>query len=145
MIRRLINDERGFSNAAEIIIIAPALALLIALLVAGGRTALADNATQGAAMSAARAASLSRTPADAATAAEDAARRSMSQSGITCANLTVNLNLGGLTAPLGTTGTVSATVNCKVSLSDITIPGIPGSRMMTSDASSPVDAYRERN
>lgn len=144
MIRRFLNDERG-SNAAEIVIIAPVLALLIALLVAGGRTALADNATQGAAMSAARAASLARTPAEAASAAEDAAVRSMNQSGIACADLTVNLDLGGLSAPLGTTGIVSAAVNCTVNLSDITLPGVPGSRVMTSNASSPVDAYRERS
>lgn len=140
---RLLTNERG-SNAAEIVIIAPVIAMLILVLVAGGRTALADNATQSAAFAAARAASLSRDVNTATTNAEDAARRAMSQAGISCTTLTVNVDASGLTSPLGTTGRVSAAVNCDVSLSDITLPGIPGSRTMSSSAASPVDAYRER-
>ena len=50
--RRLLADERG-SNAAEIVIIAPIVAMLILVLVAAGRTALADNATQSASFAAA--------------------------------------------------------------------------------------------
>src|SRR5690606_6335671 len=141
--QRLLADERG-SNAAEIVIIAPVIAMLILVLVAGGRTALADNATQSAAYAAARAASLSRHASTAVTNAEDAARRAMSQSGISCTTLTVNVNASGLNTAIGTTGTVSASVNCVVSLADITLPGIPGSRTMSSSAASPVDAYRER-
>ena len=139
--QRLVADERG-SNAAEIVIIAPVIAMLVLVLVAGGRTALADNATQSAAYAAARAASLSRDASTAVTNAEDAARRAMSQSGIT--TLTVSVDASGLNAAIGTTGTVSAAVNCDVSLADITLPGIPGSRTMSSSAASPVDAYRER-
>lgn len=141
--RRLLADERG-SNAAEIVIIAPIIAMLILVLVAGGRTALADNATQSASFAAARAASLSRDTATATTAAQDAAQRAMNHAGITCLTLTVNLDASGLNAPLGTTGDVTATVSCDVNLSDITLPGIPGNRTMSSTATSPVDAYRER-
>ncbi|ODT21665.1 TadE/TadG family type IV pilus assembly protein [Microbacterium sp. SCN 69-37] len=141
--QRLVADERG-SNAAEIVIIAPVIAMLVLVLVAGGRTALADNATQSAAYAAARAASLSRDASTAVTNAEDAARRAMSQSGITCTTLTVSVDASGLNTAIGTTGTVSAAVNCDVSLADITLPGIPGSRTMSSSAASPVDAYRER-
>lgn len=141
--QRLLTNERG-SNAAEIVIIAPVIAMLILVLVAGGRTALADNATQSAAFAAARAASLSRDTTSAISNAEDAARRSMAQAGISCTTLTVNVNASGLNAPIGTTGRVSADVNCDVSLSDITLPGIPGNRTMSSSAASPVDAYRER-
>ena len=54
------------------------------------------------------------------------------------------VDASGLNAAIGTTGTVSAAVNCDVSLADITLPGIPGSRTMSSSAASPVDAYRER-
>lgn len=140
---RLLTDERG-SNAAEIVIIAPIIAMLILVLVAAGRTALADNATQSASFSAARAASLSRDTTTANTAAQDAAQRAMNHAGITCLTLTVNLDASGLNAPLGTTGDVTATVSCDVNLSDITLPGIPGNRTMSSTATSPVDAYRER-
>lgn len=141
--RRLLADERG-SNAAEIVIIAPVIAMLILVLVAAGRTALADNATQSASFAAARAASLSRDVATATTAAQDAAQRAMDHAGITCLTLTVNVDASGLNAPLGTTGEVAATVSCNVNLSDITLPGIPGNRTMSSNATSPVDAYRER-
>lgn len=141
--RRLLADERG-SNAAEIVIIAPVIAMLILVLVAAGRTALADNATQSASFAAARAASLSRDVATATTAAQDAAQRAMDHAGITCLTLTVNVDASGLNAPLGSTGEVTATVSCNVNLSDITLPGIPGNRTMSSNATSPVDAYRER-
>jgi Flp pilus assembly protein TadG len=140
---RLLADERG-SNAAEIVIIAPVVAMLILVLVAAGRTALADNATQSAAFAAARAASLSRDVTTATTNAQDAAQRAMLHAGISCSTLTVNVDASGLNAPIGTTGDVSATVNCDVNLSDISLPGVPGSRTMTSSATSPVDAYRER-
>lgn len=141
--QRLLTNERG-SNAAEIVIIAPVIAMLILVLVAGGRTALADNATQSAAFAAARAASLSRDTTSATSNADDAARRAMTQAGINCTTLTVTVDASGLNVPLGTTGEVSASINCDVNLSDITLPGIPGSRTMTSSAASPVDAYRER-
>ena len=59
-LRRARSDERG-SNAAEIVMLVPTIALLIGVLVAGGRTVHADNSTQSAAMAAARAASLSET------------------------------------------------------------------------------------
>lgn len=140
---RLLADERG-SNAAEIVIIAPVVAMLILVLVAAGRTALADNATQSAAFAAARAASLSRDITTATTNAQDAAQHAMLHAGISCSTLTVNVDVSGLNTPIGTTGDVSATVNCDVNLSDISLPGVPGSRTMTSSATSPVDAYRER-
>lgn len=141
--RHLLADERG-SNAAEIVIIAPIVAMLILVLVAAGRTALADNATQSASFAAARAASLSRDTTTANTAAQDAAQRAMTNAGITCLTLTVNVDTSGLNSPLGTTGEVSASVSCDVNLSDISLPGIPGNRTMTSTSTSPVDAYRER-
>ncbi len=140
---RLLADERG-SNAAEIVIIAPVIAMLILVLVAGGRTALADNATQSAAYAAARAASLSRDAVTATANADDAARRAMNNAGIACTTLTVNVDASGLNTAIGTTGSVSAAVSCDVNLSDITLPGIPGNRTMSSTAASPVDAYRER-
>ncbi len=141
--QRLLNDERG-SNAAEMVILTPIIVMLILVLVAAGRTALADNATQSAAYAAARAASLSRDSATATTNAQDAARRAMDQAGIACTNITVNVDASGLNTAIGTTGSVSASVNCDVNLSDIAIPGLPGSRTMTSSAVSPVDAYRQR-
>lgn len=143
-LRRARSDERG-SNAAEIVMLVPTIALLIGVLVAGGRTVHADNSTQSAAMAAARAASLSRDDTAANANAQDAAWRAMNNSDINCTSLNVKVETAGLSAPVGTTGIVSATVTCTVDLSDITLPGIPGARDITSSADSPVDAYRLRN
>jgi hypothetical protein len=39
---------------------------------------------------------------------------------------------------------VSATVTCTVSLSDLLVPGLPGSRTLTATFTSPLDPFRER-
>ena len=75
-----IRDDRG-SAGLEIAILAPALAALLVLLAAAGRLSLAGNSVEAAAAAAAREASLTRTSAEAQSAAEDMARVSMSQAG----------------------------------------------------------------
>lgn len=142
-IRRFLKNERG-SMAVEVVILAPVLTIFIAFLIVAGRTAHADNITQTAAMSAARAASLSRDAASATRSAEDAARFAMANSGVACTNLRVIIDPSGLNVPIGTTGIVSATITCTVNLSDVSLPGIPGTKDMTSTGTSPVDAYRAR-
>ena len=67
------SGERG-SMSVELVLIAPALALVILLLVAGARVALAGNAVESAAVAAARDASLSRTTAGAQAGAQLAAQ-----------------------------------------------------------------------
>lgn len=142
-LRRIHDDQRG-NIAAEVVIWAPILVLLIALLIVAGRTIHADNATQNAALSAARNASLSRDAQTAQDNAEAAARRAMANAGTPCLQLEVVIDTSGLNAPIGTTGIVSARVTCTVNLADVTVPGIPGTRQMTSTETSPVDAYRAR-
>lgn len=46
--------------------------------------------------------------------------------------------------PPGEPATVSATVTCRVQLSDLAIPGLPGSREITETVESPLDTYRMR-
>ena len=138
-----LRDDRG-SAGLEIAILAPALAAVLVLLAASGRLALAGNAVESAASAAAREASRARTTAEAQEAAEDMARISMEQSGVNCTTLSVNIDASGLSAPIGTTGRVRATVSCTVALSDAAMIGLPGTRDLTGTAASPVDAYRER-
>ncbi len=138
-----LRDDRG-SAGLEIAILAPALVALLVLLAAAGRLGLAGNAVESAASAAAREASLARSAVEAQAAAEDMARISMNQSGVECTTLSVNIDASGLSAPIGTTGRVSATVSCTVALSDAAMVGLPGTRILTGNAVSPVDAYRER-
>jgi hypothetical protein len=39
---------------------------------------------------------------------------------------------------------VNVTVSCRLDLSDLAIPGVPGSRVMRATMSSPLDTWRER-
>jgi len=45
---------------------------------------------------------------------------------------------------VGTPAKISATVTCDVNLSDLFLPGVPGSKAITATMSSPLDTYRER-
>lgn len=143
-LRRLLRTREDGSMSIELVALAPVFALLILFLIAVGRIALAGDAAQAAANAAAREASLSRTTAEAQQDANAAAQASMAQSGYSCNTLTVNIDDSGLNVPLGQVGTVSSTITCTLNLSDIALPGLPGSWTMERDASSPVDAYRER-
>jgi hypothetical protein len=130
--------------SVELVLIAPALALVILLLVAGARVALAGNAVESAAVAAARDASLSRTTAGAQSGAQLAANVSIAQSGLVCANFTVVVDDAELNVPLGQVGKVNATLTCTLNMTDIALPGLPGTKTITTTASSPVDAFRVR-
>lgn len=143
VITKLHRDDTGTAGL-EVAILAPVLVMILVLIAAAGRLALAGNAVESAASAAAREASLSRTAAQAQTAADAMARTSLAQSGVSCLRLTVNIDASGLNAPIGTTGRVSASISCQVSLSNAAMIGMPGTRTLTGSAVSPVDAYRER-
>jgi hypothetical protein len=45
---------------------------------------------------------------------------------------------------VGETATVSVTVHCRLDLSDLSVPGVPGSRLIEATMTSPIDTWRER-
>ncbi len=61
-----------------------------------------------------------------------------------CTSTTITVDAAAFNAPIGNTAQANVTVTCTVNLSDLSIPGVPGSRTITATAGSPVDAYRER-
>jgi hypothetical protein len=63
---------------------------------------------------------------------------------VRCSSQWVDIDTGGLAAPVGTPAKVTATVTCIADLSDLSMPGLPGSRTITATMSSPIDTYRER-
>jgi Flp pilus assembly protein TadG len=132
------------SSSVSFVLIAPALVFVIGFLIFAGRVSIAGNVVESSAAAAARDASLARTEAGSVANASEAARRVMTQQGVNCSSLNVNIDTSGLRVPLGQVGTVRATVTCRADLSDIAIPGIPGTKTLTSTASSPVDAYRQK-
>lgn len=142
--KRTVEPRDAGMLSLELAVLTPALLLLIGLLVVAGRVSLGGGAVEQAAAAAARQASISRTAGEARTSANDAARTTLDQQGLQCSRISVSVDTGGFAAPVGAPAHISATVTCVVLLSDIGIPGLPGSRTVTSTALSPLDTYRER-
>ncbi|NTW38829.1 MAG: pilus assembly protein TadE [Cellulomonadaceae bacterium] len=139
--RRLTPDERG-STTLELAILAPALILLLGLLVFAGRIQVAASAVEHAARSAARDASLARTTDAARTAAASAADRELADS--RCVSTSVSTDTAGFATSVGADASVTVSVTCTVSIADLAVPGLPGTRTMTATARSPLDRYRSR-
>lgn len=136
--------ERGESSAITAVIATPAIGLMILLIVLAGRVEMAHQAVESAAYDAARAASIARTRAAAASSGDEAAHLSLSNQDVHCVSSSVEMDTSGFAATLGTPAQVRSTVTCRVDLSDLTIPGVPGTKIITASATSPIDAYRER-
>ena len=141
--KRPAGRDKG-SVAIEAAIVLPPLIMFLCLAIAGGRLVMSGAKIDSASEDAAREASIHRTLAAAQDAAHTAALESLDDQGITCASAGVSVSTSGLNVPVGQVGTVTVTVNCTVSLSDLLLPGVPGARTLTSTATSVVDQYRQR-
>ncbi len=142
--RRLARRDRG-SISVELAILLPGFVYLIVLAVVTGRQVIAQGAIDLAAHDAARAASLSRTAPLAQSRAYAAALDTLAQQGLACASLTVTVNTAGFAVPVGNPASVSVSVACQVSFTDLAaLPGVPGNRTLTSAFVSPLDEYRSR-
>jgi Flp pilus assembly protein TadG len=138
-----LGQDRG-SEAIQAAIVTPLLIAFVSMAIAAGRLVLAGSKIDAAAEDAARSASIERTYAGAQSAASAAAARSMSDQGMACSSKSVSIDADGLTVPVGQVGTVTVTITCTVPLSDLLLPGAPGSKTLTSHFTSVVDAYRSR-
>lgn len=142
MIRRHTSRDRG-SAALELVIIAPGLLLVLAVLIFAGRVAIAQQAVDSAAADAARSASIARTQGAAGGAAQSAANSSLANQGLRCLSTSTSVDTSGFASPVGTAAFVTTTVSCTVNLRDLGAP-IPGTRTVTSTVRSPIDTYRTR-
>lgn len=136
-------SERG-SAAVELTLAVPALMIILALMVAGGRLWFARASVAESAYAAARAGSLTRTASEASADGERAAQRSLDTAGLRCAGQSTALEVAGFTVPVGTPATIRATVSCTVPFGDLLLPGMPGSITVRATGSSALDTYRAR-
>jgi Flp pilus assembly protein TadG len=136
--------DRG-SATVEAALLAPGLLLLIGLTVLGGRTALAGGAVEQAAAAAARQASLARSPGPARSAAAAIADRTLAEQHLHCGHTVVSVDTSGFGVPTGQPAQVRVQVTCAVRLSDLALPGLPGTRRLRATAVSPLDPYRARS
>lgn len=135
--------DRG-SQTLEMAILAPALLLVIGLLIVAGRLTLTGNTVEQAAQSAARAASITRTQSAATGAARSSALTSIREQNLPCTNASVAVHATGFNTGIGQAGKVVVTVACTAELSDIALKGLPGSKTIHRTAQSPIDPWRER-
>ena len=142
-LRRWHGGQAG-SASVELLLVTPLVLVVIAVIVFGGRVWLARQAVTSAAAEAARTASIARTAAQARAGAATGAAQNLADQDVHCLTQTVQVDLTGFTAPVGTPASVSATVTCVVDLADLAVPGIPGSQTVTATMTSPLDTYRAR-
>jgi Flp pilus assembly protein TadG len=131
--------DRGSVSVEMTVLVVPlmvVLALFVALCARGASAAIDVHA---AASAASRAASLARSPGTARDAAATSAALSLGGQRLTCAGLQVSVD----TSQFHPGGSVAVTLQCVVTLSDLGVPGVPGSRTLAATASSPLDVYRE--
>jgi Flp pilus assembly protein TadG len=136
-------SERG-SAAIEAVIGVPAFMLFVGLIIFGGRTASTHEALQSAAAAGARSASLARDAETARTAARGTASASITNQEIGCSGIDVTVDTSDFNKQPGVAGSVAVTIACRLDLSDLAVPGVPGSRVMRATMSSPIDTWRER-
>ncbi len=135
-------SDRG-SAALELVILAPVLLALLGLVIAAGRTSVAQGSVDAAARDAARQASIALTPAAAQAAGQASARAALRQDGLDCAPV-VAVNTSQFAIAPGQPATVTASVSCTVPLANLALPGLPGSARLQARFTSPLDIYRSR-
>jgi Flp pilus assembly protein TadG len=135
--RAIRDDDRG-SAAAELVVLTPLLIILLLFVVFCGRVVDRTLRLTDAAHQAARTASIERTPAMAAKAAQSTASAALSSAGVKCNSLTVDTATGSMRPG----GTVSVTISCTIDLNDALFLGVPGHKHMAATAVEPVDVWR---
>lgn len=138
-----LSNDHG-STSLELVVLAPAMLSLLLLIIGAGRVALASQTVEHAAAQGARAASMARTPAAGSAAGRATATQALTGQGLHCQPATVTVATADLGRSAGQPGTVRVTVSCRVNLSDLAVPGLPGSKTLRAAMTMPIDEYVER-
>jgi Flp pilus assembly protein TadG len=137
-------NARG-SAAIEVAILMPMFLALFTGGVVLGRTGTALSAVEMAAYDGARTASLARDAGTAQTLAATAVRSSLDNQGYSCVGgPEIEVDTSGFAEPVGTPASVTVTVTCQVSYTDIDLLGLTTDRPLSADFVSPLDQYRTR-
>jgi Flp pilus assembly protein TadG len=118
-------------------LLAPLFVVLLLFIVLCGRIVAAQLDVDAAAGAASRTGSLARAQATGRAGAERTARDTLSTRGVRCDPATV-----AVTYTAGQPAAVTVTVECRVPLQDLVLLGVPGSRVVESTATSPLDQWR---
>ena len=135
-----VAGEEG-GAAVELAIVTPVLIVMLLFVVGLGRLASTREVVDGAARDAAREASIRRSPGRAVAEADAIARETLGGRDVTCRDLAVDVD----TSDFRPGGTVGVEVACTVSLSDVALSGLPGSKRLRSSFVAPIDRLRGDN
>jgi hypothetical protein len=125
------------SMTVELVLLAPVVVLFAMVAVGLGRVEQARQELVDAAHAGAEAASVA-SPGQAPVVAANVAWPVVAQQSHVCDNPSVATD----TSTFGPPGRVEVTVACRVALSDLLIPGMPGFISLQATQSAPVDPYR---
>lgn len=142
MTRRHPSDHGSVS--VEFAVAAPVLLLVATAMIAAGRIVLAHATVTDVAAAAARSASIARTAAQAQRDATATAQRSFVDQRLHCQQTEVAVDTSGFSVPIGQPAVIRVSVTCVVALSDLALPGVPGTRTLHDIAISPLDPFRGR-
>ncbi len=130
-------DEHG-SLTVELVLLTPAVFVFVLAISAFGRVSTSRQQVAEAARAGAEAAAVAPDPATARASALADATAEVAGSGHTCVSPQIRPDLGAFFPG----GSVTVTVTCGVALSDLSVPGIPGSTSITATSTAPIDPYR---
>jgi Flp pilus assembly protein TadG len=134
---RIDRSEAG-SAVLEMVILAPVLLLILALGIAGGRLALAHEQVDAAAGTAARAASVTRSPAGATAAATTAAQAALAGAGLSCQSESTTVD----TTRFVPGGSVSVRITCIAQLGSLLPQQLVGTHAVSGASTAVIDTYR---
>jgi hypothetical protein len=106
---------------------------------------MTHQAVESAAAEAARSASIARSSTEATAGAKQAAKTSLANQDLQCLSMDVGVDTSDFSRPIGEPGQVTVIVECRLDLSDLSVPGVPGSRVISATMTSPLDTWRERS
>ena len=129
-------DREEGSAAVELVVVTPMLILVVLFTVGLGRVTEAQMLAQTAAGSAARAASMARSPDQAIAAAHAAVD---ANSSVSCPNPNVTVDISAFRPG----GTVAVRVECRPKLADLTGVGFPGKMLISERMVSGIDTWRQ--
>lgn len=132
------HDDRGGGMSVEALILTPAIILLLGLLTAWARVAMATDAVSSAAGAAARAASIERSATAAQSAAHSVAAATLGNRQTGC-DPVVSVDTTAFGFQVGQKGRITSRVTCTVDLGPL-----GGTRTITQVGTAPLDTYRGR-
>jgi Flp pilus assembly protein TadG len=130
------SDEAG-QALAELVIVAPLLLLVALLMIFFGRIESAQGDVEAAARAGAEAAVVQGNAAAAQSSAAAAVAATLASDHVACPSPAVSTDVTNFVSG----GSVTVTVTCVAQLSDVTAPGLPGTKTFSATATAPIDPY----